>query len=631
MATEVAVGYVSIVPEAKGFASKLSGDIGPDMDAAGTRAGEQIGDGVTRGVDGKVGGLRAKMAQFGPALAAGMAVGIAAIGVDAVKAASDLGESVNAVKVTFGEAADGILALSDNSATAVGLSSADFNGLAVQFSSFATKIAGPGGDVSKVIGDITTRSADFASVMNIDVTEAAGAFQSALAGEAEPLKRFGYDLSDAAVKAYAMANGIGTSGKEMTEAEKVQARYGLLMQLSANTANDFANTSDSLANKTRIAKAQFIDAKASLGDALMPVMAAAVTVAANLLTKFNDLSPGMQKVIMVGVGLAAGIVAIGLVAGPVITAVTTLSGLMSLTAIKTAASAVAQVAWNVAFGLARGVIVAATAVQWLWNAAMSANPIGLIVIAIAAFVAALVLLWNKNEGFRNFVKAAWEGIKNAVGAVVEWFNTTLRPFFGRVLSAIGSVIGFYVRIWVTIFTTVRDAVLAVVGWFRTTLMPLFGRVLGAIGNVIGGYVGWWVRIFTGVRDAVGRVIGWIQAAVGKVKQAISDMWTAFKSLPGISAVFKLVGMAEGGLVGGSGSGDSQVRALTPGEFVVRKQRVAEVGVSAMAAFNQGGTLPGAGSGMSIGTIVINNPAAEPASMSQATAIRRAAYVYGGAA
>jgi hypothetical protein len=102
------------------------------------------------------------------------AMGVAgAVGVGLYKigsAASDVEESVNAVNVTFGEAAEGVLALSDAAAQSVGLSKAEFNGLAVAFAGFAKQLDG---DVTQSIDDLTTRAADFASVMNMDVNEAA--------------------------------------------------------------------------------------------------------------------------------------------------------------------------------------------------------------------------------------------------------------------------------------------------------------------------------------------------------------------------------------------------------------------------------------------------------------------------
>ena len=206
MATEVGVGYVSIVPSAKGFGKKLSAEIGPDMPRVGADAGGKISDGLsksTKGTGSKWGrlvgndaangvadsmraskakiGAAAGMMMSGVAIAAGAAaVGIFKFGKASAVAASDLGESVNAVKVTFGEAAGGILALGENAAKALGLSSAEFNMLSVRFSGFAKTIAGPGGDVVKTMDDLTKRASDFASVMKIDVADAAALFQSTL-------------------------------------------------------------------------------------------------------------------------------------------------------------------------------------------------------------------------------------------------------------------------------------------------------------------------------------------------------------------------------------------------------------------------------------------------------------------
>jgi len=190
---------------------------------------------------------------------------------DSIGAASDLAESANAVNVTFGDAADGILSLSEAAATTVGLSASEFNSFAVQFSGFTQQIAGFGGDVAAVTDDLTVRIADFASVMNLDVAEAAQVFQSSLAGETEPIRKFGVDLSAAAVELYALETGLIRNKGELTESIKVQARYGLLMRSTEKVAGDFANTSDSLANQQRILNAEFENAQAELGEKLLPI------------------------------------------------------------------------------------------------------------------------------------------------------------------------------------------------------------------------------------------------------------------------------------------------------------------------------------------------------------------------
>jgi hypothetical protein len=235
-----------------------------------------------RKVDGQVEkstvGSASKFSQFS-AVARGALVGVGAtaalsLGKTAVNAASDLSESVNAVRVTFGDAADGVLDLGNSASRSFGMAKADFNGFAVQFSAFAKQVAGPGGDVTKVVGDIAARVADFASVMNLDLATATQVFMSTLAGETEPIRRYGKDVSAAAVEQFALAQGLIASKSELTESIKVQARYGLLMQQTSDTAGDFANTSDSLANQQRILSAELENAAAKLGEGLVPALEA---------------------------------------------------------------------------------------------------------------------------------------------------------------------------------------------------------------------------------------------------------------------------------------------------------------------------------------------------------------------
>lgn len=235
----------------------------------------KFNDAGVRKAQSAFGGLSKSLGSL--AGAAGVAVGLSTVVnviKDSVTAASDLGESLNAVNVAFGKNAKGILALGEDAAKAVGLSGAEFNSLAVGFSAFTEKIAGSGGDVVGVFDKLSKRGADFASVFNIKggVNEALGLFRSGLAGETEPLRKFGIDMSAAAVEAYALANGIVKNKKQLTETLKIQARYGLLMQQTAKTQGDFANTFGSLANQQRYMAATVEDLKAKFGNLLLPVM-----------------------------------------------------------------------------------------------------------------------------------------------------------------------------------------------------------------------------------------------------------------------------------------------------------------------------------------------------------------------
>jgi hypothetical protein len=227
----------------------------------------------------------------GLAVAAGVALNsVKDFVVGSLASFSDLNESLNALDVTYGENAEGIKKLGEEAATSLGLSNAEFNGYAVSLGAFVEKIAGDTGDVVGTMGTLTTRVSDFASVMNLDVGEAMEKFRSGLSGESEPLRKFGIDVSAANVKAFALANGIGEVGRELTEGEKVQARYGTIMEQTAKTAGDFANTSDDVANKQRIVNAELENSKALLGQALVPLQQAWLDVQQDAIPILTDLA-----------------------------------------------------------------------------------------------------------------------------------------------------------------------------------------------------------------------------------------------------------------------------------------------------------------------------------------------------
>lgn len=107
--------------------------------------------------------------------------------------------------------------------------------------------------------------------------------------------------------------------------------------------------------------------------------------------------------------------------------------------------------------LYNAVMKIAKAVQLAWNLVMMANPIGLVIAAIAALVAAFVVLWNKCEGFRNFFKNMWEGIKTVaksaaefIGGIFEGIINTIKGIINGVINIINGAIGAINKIKVDI-------------------------------------------------------------------------------------------------------------------------------------------------------------------------------------
>ena len=235
-----------------------------------------------RGINQAEGGLKgfgnSVSKYLGPALiAATAAAGAFAVklGVDAVNAASDLIETQNKVAVIFGESADSILEFAETSVTALGQTETMALEAAATFAQFGKAAGLADQDLVDFSTDLVTLSADLASFNNSSPEEAITAIGSALRGEAEPLRRYGVLLDDAALKAEAMALGIFDGTGKLSTQQKVLAAYEVILKQTTDAQGDFERTADGLANTQRILTAAVGDATAEIGLGLVDAIEAA--------------------------------------------------------------------------------------------------------------------------------------------------------------------------------------------------------------------------------------------------------------------------------------------------------------------------------------------------------------------
>jgi len=278
---EQAYAYVTLIPVAEGFQKAIAKEMG-GVNNVGKKAGKDTGKGFKGGFGGALKGI-------GGVVAGGLAAaGVGGFLKESVNAASDLNESLNAVSVSYGDVSSEIVELGDTAASRLGLSQTSFNEIATQFSGFADTIGGEGQGAVDFIDQLSERGADFASVYNLDVDEALQTFQSGLAGETEPLRKFGVDLSAATVEAHAYASGIAEAGEPLTEAQKQQARYSALMEQTDKVQGDFQNTQGGLANAQRTLSANFEDMQAKVGG---PLLGAFADLTTQLLPVIETMGP----------------------------------------------------------------------------------------------------------------------------------------------------------------------------------------------------------------------------------------------------------------------------------------------------------------------------------------------------
>lgn len=219
------------------------------------------------------------------------------------------------------------------------------------------------------------------------------------------------------------------------------------------------------------------------------------------------------------------------------------------------ASAIATAAWGLAtsiassiVGIARGVVMAFQVSVWLLNAAMSANPIGIVIALIAGLVAAIVVAYQNSETFRNIVQAAFAAIMVAV----HWVGDAFVWLWQTVLEPVFSFIGTAVRVVAAIiFTVLVTPIILGVQLLGAIFSWLYDAVISPVFAAIGVAANWlwanaiapvWAAIQFGIQ-LLGSFFSWLYAvAIAPVFSAIaaaaSFLWG------GLQVIF---GWIQGGL------------------------------------------------------------------------------------
>jgi phage-related protein len=191
-------------------------------------------------------------------------------------------------------------------------------------------------------------------------------------------------------------------------------------------------------------------------------------------------------------------------------------------------------AFVITLGLLAGIVGVITVAQWLWNAAMLANPIGLIVVGIALLVAAIVFVathlddigklfakvWGAIkdvtlavfEAIAKFFKKVWGAIKDGVMRAVDELKTDLGKTWAGIKLVAVTVFGAVKKFIVTTFTDIRDNIAGVLVYVMTFFSEAWSYVATTVTDA---WQAMKVTVKTGVGDVYKRIAG-IPGAIGKV-------------------------------------------------------------------------------------------------------------------
>ena len=221
-------------------------------------------------------------------------------GKQAVNVASDLQEVQNVVDTAFGSMTYKMEEFADKAIETYGISKLAAKQTGSTFMAMARGMGIAQDNASDMAISLTGLSADMASFYNVTQDVANTALKSIFTGETETLKQFGVVMTEANLQAFALSKGIKKNISDMSQAEKVQLRYAFVMQQTALAQGDFAKTSDSWANQTRILKEQWKEFLGILGNGLIQVLTPVVkflnTAMSYLITFANTASKVLSSI-----------------------------------------------------------------------------------------------------------------------------------------------------------------------------------------------------------------------------------------------------------------------------------------------------------------------------------------------
>ena len=237
--------------------------------------------------------------------------------------------------------------------------------------------------------------------------------------------------------------------------------------------------------------------------------------------------------------------------------------------------------WNAAETAKNVVMGISTAAQWALNVAMTANPIGIVIVAIGALVGAFIVLWNKSEGFRNFwinlwekvkaiVTSAWEGIKagfekikNGISAVKEKVSTMWngvkektselwggvknvvseklnnikstydahgRGLKGATFAAIEGVKEYYRTGYDAINQLTGGKLGEVVNAVGEKMEAVKGKFSEAFGNVKNTVMTIFENIKNGITEKISAAVNKVKEIFGSIAEKVSDVWGKIKGI-----------------------------------------------------------------------------------------------------
>lgn len=564
MATELGKAYVQIIPSAKGISGMIQKEMGGEVASAGVSAGESLGSKMMGAVSGVI-----AAAGIGKAIGASINEGAA------------LQQSLGGVETLFKDSADKVKGFANEAYKTTGLSA----------NAYMENVTGFSASLLQSLGGDTDKSAETANMAMIDMSDNANKMGTSM--ESIQLAYQGF-----AKQNYTMLDnlklGYGGTKQEMqrllSDAEKLTGvKYDMNnlsdvysaihaiqenLDITGTTAREAATTFTGSFESMKAA-AQNVLGKLSLGEDIQPALQSLLETTStflfgNLIPMIGNILKQIPNLILGGIkGVFSGIFGEGL--GSIMGGIVTALGSAFL----------AFKAFSAVTGLLSGIpailTTIKTAVTGLFTA-MSANPIGIAIAAIAALTAGLVYFFTQTEmgrqiwqGFMDWFSGVWQSVAPVLtevwNGIVETATTVWNNMMAVVAPIIQAVVDFIRSVWDGIslwwtenqgliqqtFTTVWNAIQTVI----QTVMPIIQSIIETAMNILAPFIEttWnnictvvttvWELIKIAIQTAMDVIGGIIKAVMAIINGDWGTAWNAIKGVgeaiwKGLSAAGKAI-------------------------------------------------------------------------------------------
>ncbi|HEV4354971.1 TPA: PblA [Streptococcus pneumoniae] len=531
MATELGKAYVQIIPSAKGISGMIQKEMGGEVASAGVSAGESLGSKMMGAVSGVI-----AAAGIGKAIGASINEGAA------------LQQSLGGVETLFKDSADKVKGFANEAYKTTGLSA----------NAYMENVTGFSASLLQSLGGDTDKAAETANMAMIDMSDNANKMGTSM--ESIQLAYQGF-----AKQNYTMLDnlklGYGGTKQEMqrllADAEKLTGvKYDINnlsdvysaihaiqenLDITGTTAREAATTFTGSFESMKAA-AQNVLGKLSLGEDIQPALQALMETTStflfgNLIPMIGNILKQIPSFILGGIkGVFSGIFGEGLgsIMGGIVTALG--SAFLAFKAFSTVSGLLS--------GIPTVLTTIKTAVTGLFTA-MSANPIGIAIAAIAALTAGLVYFFTQTEtgrqiwsSFVDWIKQTWQGIADFFVNLWSGISEGASTLWDGVVTAWNAVVTFFSDLWVSIqeaasvaWTAITTAVMAIVQPFIDGFMNIWNNISDGLTQIWEGIK----MIFQGVWEFIksiflGAILIIINLVTGNFNQLGADLSLIWKGI-----------------------------------------------------------------------------------------------------